>query len=71
MTRYRAVFTATVMFAGLCLILGVLGAMFVADGRVLAVYGVAVLAFATWVSRETYRDCRAARSRSQTVRIPR
>ena len=36
------------------LMLGTLGAMMIESGKVLAIYGVAVLGFATWVSCETY-----------------
>jgi hypothetical protein len=59
MTRPRAILTATLLFGGVCLMLGTLGTMLIESGRVLTIYSVAVLCFAAWVSRETYRDCRA------------
>jgi hypothetical protein len=59
MTRSRAVLTAAILFGGVCLMLGTLGTMLIESGNVLLVYGAAVLGFATWVSLETYRDCRA------------
>ena len=61
-TRPRAALLAAVMFAGLCLALGMLGSMFVADGAILAIYGIAVTAFAAWVAKETYRDGQAVGS---------
>jgi hypothetical protein len=59
MTRSRAILTASILFAGVCLMLGVPGAMMIESGQVLAIYGVAVFGFAAWVSRETYQGCRA------------
>jgi len=50
---------AAILFGGVCLMLGTLGAMMIESGKVLSIYGVAVLGFATWVSRETYRGSRA------------
>ncbi len=61
MTRLRAALSAAVLFGGVCLMLGTLGAMMIEAGKVLAIYGVAVLGFATWVSRETYRGSLAER----------
>jgi hypothetical protein len=61
-TRLRAALLAAVMFAGLCLALGVLGSMFVADGAILAIYGITITAFAAWVAKETYRDGQAVNS---------
>jgi hypothetical protein len=59
MTRSRAILNAAVLFGGVCLMLGVLGAMMIESAKVFAIYGAAVLGFAAWVSRETYRGCRA------------
>ena len=59
MTRSRAILTTTILFAGICLMLGVPGAMMIESGQVLAIYGVGVLGFAAWVTRETYQGCRA------------
>jgi hypothetical protein len=58
MTPLRATLTAAILFGGVCLMLGALGASMIESGKVLAIYGVAVLGFAAWVARETYRDCR-------------
>lgn len=60
MTRPRAILNAAVLFVGVCLMLGVPGAMVIDSGKVLAIYAAAVLGFATWVSRETYQGSRAA-----------
>ncbi|WP_046862174.1 hypothetical protein [Microvirga massiliensis] len=60
-TRPRAALLAAVMFTGLCLALGVLGSMFVADDSILAIYGIVVTAFAAWVAKETYQDYQAGR----------
>lgn len=59
MTRSRAILTAAILFGGMCLMLGTLGAMVIEAGNVLAIYCAAVLGFSTWVARETYRTCRA------------
>jgi hypothetical protein len=59
MTRSHAILTAAILFGGVCLMLGTLGAMMIESGNVLLIYGTAVLGFATWVSRETYRGFRA------------
>jgi hypothetical protein len=59
MTRLRATLTAAILFGGVCLVLGGLGAMMIESARVLMVYGVGVLGFAAWVSRDTYLGCRA------------
>jgi hypothetical protein len=40
-------------------VLGGLGAMMIESARVLTVYGVGLLGFAAWVSRDTYQGCRA------------
>jgi hypothetical protein len=58
MTRLRAILMAAILFGGVCLVLGVLGTMAIESGRVLGIYGIAVLGFATWVSWDTYRGCR-------------
>jgi hypothetical protein len=50
---------AAFLFGGVCLVLGALGAMAFESGRVLSIYGIAVLGFAAWVSRDTYQKCRA------------
>jgi len=60
MTRPRAILNAAVLFVGVCLMLGVPGAMMIDSGEVLAIYAAAVLGFATWVSRETYQGSRTA-----------
>ncbi|MBM6581717.1 hypothetical protein ILT44_16080 [Microvirga sp. BT689] len=57
MARLRAITIAAIQFGGVCMMLGSLGAMTIESGRVLTVYGAAVLGFAAWVARETYRDC--------------
>jgi hypothetical protein len=58
MTRVRAILTAAVLFGGVCLVLGTLGAMAIESGRALGIYGIAVLGFASWVSWDTYKSCR-------------
>jgi hypothetical protein len=58
MTRLRAILMAAILFGGVCLVLGALGAMTIESGRILGIYGIAVLGFATWVSWETYQGCR-------------
>jgi hypothetical protein len=63
MTRSRALLTATILFGGVCLMLGVPGAMMIGSGKVLAIYASAVLGFAAWVSREMYQGCRAGTDR--------
>jgi hypothetical protein len=62
MTRSRAILTAAILFGGVCLMLGIPGAMLIESGNALLVYGAAVLGFATWVSRETYRGSRRSRA---------
>lgn len=57
MTRLRAILMAVILFGGVCLMLGGLGAMTIESGRVLTVYAAAVLGFAAWAARETYRGC--------------
>ena len=64
MMRSRAILNAAVLFGGVCLMLGVLGAMMIESGKVLAIYAAAVLGFAMWVSCETYRSSRAVPDRS-------
>jgi hypothetical protein len=59
MTRLRAFLMAPVLFGGVCLTLGTLGTLTIEAGYVLTIYGVAVLGFATWVTLETYCDCRS------------
>ena len=59
MMRSRAILNAAILFGGVCLMLGTLGAMMIESGTVLAAYAAAVLGFATWVTRETYRSSRA------------
>ena len=58
MTQSRAILNAAILFAGVCLVLGTLGAMMIGSGKVLAIYSVAVLGFATWVSWDTYQGSR-------------
>jgi hypothetical protein len=53
MTRLRAILKHALLFGGVCLVLGVLGAMTIESGKVLGIYGIAVLGFAAWVSRDT------------------
>jgi hypothetical protein len=50
---------AAILFGGVCLVLGTLGVMMIDSERVLMVYGLGVLGFATWVSQDTYRGCEA------------
>lgn len=59
MTRSRAMLTAGILFGGMCLMLGTLGTMLIESGTVRAVYGTAVLGFATWGARDTYRGRQA------------
>ena len=59
MTRPRAILNAAVLFVGVCLMLGVPGAMMIGSGKVLAIYAAAVFGFARWVSWETYQGSRA------------
>jgi hypothetical protein len=59
MTRLRAILKHALLFGGVCLVLGVLGAMTIESGKVLGIYGIAVLGFAAWVSRDTLRVPRA------------
>ncbi|WP_114186158.1 hypothetical protein [Microvirga aerophila] len=59
MTRFRATLMAAILFGGVCLMLGTLGAMMIESGRILSIYGVAVIGFAAWVCRETYQGSRA------------
>jgi len=59
MMRLRAILMAAILFGGVCLVLGALGAMVIESGRVLGLYGIAVLGFATWVALDTYQGCRA------------
>ena len=58
MTRLRAILMAAILFGGVCLVLGALGAMVIESERVLGIYGIAVFGFATWVSLDTYQGCR-------------
>ena len=58
MTRVRAILTAAILFSGVCLVLGTLGAMAIESGRVFGIYGIAVLGFASWVAWDTYKGCR-------------
>ncbi|MBM1173531.1 hypothetical protein [Microvirga arabica] len=66
MTRLRATLMAAILFGGVCLVLGGLGAMMIESARVLAVYGIGVLGFAAWVSGDTYQGCRAQPDSSGT-----
>jgi hypothetical protein len=50
---------AAILFGGVCLMLGVLGTMMIESGKVLSIYGIAVLGFAARVSRDTYERSRA------------
>lgn len=59
MTHVRAILTAGILFVGVCLVLGILGAMVIESGKVLAIYGIAVLTFAAWVSWDTYQGSRS------------
>ena len=59
MTRFRATLMAAILFGGVGLMPGTLGAMMIESGRVLSIFGIAVLGFAAWVSRDTYQRSRA------------
>lgn len=59
MTRIRAAFNSALIFAGVCLMLGGLGALLIDTSTWMVIYACAVLLFATWLSRETYVACRA------------
>jgi hypothetical protein len=59
MTRFRAILNAAILFGGVCLVLEALGAMMIASGKILVIYGVVVLGFAAWISRDTYQGGRA------------
>ncbi|SCY57652.1 hypothetical protein [Microvirga guangxiensis] len=63
MTRSRAILNAVILFGGVCLLLGVPGMIMIDSWRVLAIYAVAVLGFAAWVSRETYQGSRTTSDR--------
>ncbi|WP_262269307.1 hypothetical protein [Microvirga yunnanensis] len=58
MTRLRAILMAAILFGGVSLVLGGLGAMTIESGRDLGIYGIAVLGFAAWMSWDTYQGCR-------------
>jgi len=66
MTQFRAILNAAILFAGVCLMLGIPGAMMIDSGKVLAIYSVAVLGFATWLSWDTYQGCQAEPSNSRS-----
>ncbi|WP_414475279.1 hypothetical protein [Microvirga sp. M2] len=54
MTRRRATLNAATLFSGVCLMLGTPGALVIEAMELLAIYGVGVLGFAAWVSRDAY-----------------
>jgi hypothetical protein len=66
MTQFRAILNAAILFVGVCLMLGVPGAMMIDSGKVLAIYSIAVLGFATWLSWDTYRGSWAEPGNSRT-----
>jgi positive regulator of sigma E activity len=68
MTPYRSAFAAVFLFAGICLMLGTLGAMLILSGKVLAIYSVAVCAFAGWISWNTYQASQAGPDDSRARR---
>ncbi|QRM35965.1 hypothetical protein [Microvirga sp. VF16] len=68
MTRLRAILMAAILFGGVCLVLGALGAMIIESGRVLGIYGMAVLGFAAWVSWDTFQGCRAGQGAPRSRR---
>jgi hypothetical protein len=53
--RVRAMLASMLLFMGICVSLGTLAALVLDDGRVWALYCVAVTALAFWMSRELYR----------------
>ena len=66
MTQSRAILNAAILFFGVCLVLGILGAMMIGTGKPFIIYSVAVLGFAAWVSWDTYQGCRAESDNSRT-----
>ncbi|EIM26785.1 hypothetical protein [Microvirga lotononidis] len=65
MMRFRATMMAAILFGGVCLMLGTLGAMMIESGRILSIYGIAVLGFAAWVSRDSFQRNRAGQGGSK------
>ncbi|MBF9235384.1 hypothetical protein [Microvirga alba] len=56
MSKSKIIITVAVLFAMIVIKLGALGYLLIEDPRILVMFIAAVIAFAAWVSRETYRS---------------